>query len=197
MNRADLAITCHWIDKNFRLQEALLEFKKLNGRHIGSMLAAEVFNTLKEYEIVSKLFCITTDNASNNSRMMKELSKRLSQSCNIKWDPKAQHILCLNYVINLAVQAFLKAIKAVNTIKDTLTEEHEDHISEGNDMFNEDNEDEIENEDDEDEPIVEMEYFSETMEKIRKIVKVCLKSMTPISVALWALYSCSNLLINR
>jgi len=179
-----------------------LEFKKLNGRHTGSMLAEEVFNTLKEYDITSKLLCITTDNASNNTKLMKELSKKLHQLCNIKWDYKAHHILCLNHVINLVVEAFLKAIKVVNISKDTSSEACGDYFSDENNISDEDDEDEnenseVKNEDDEDEPFNDIECFSETMEKIRKIVKVCLKSMTPISVALWALYSCSNLLINR
>jgi len=144
-----------------------LEFKKLQGHHTGLMLSEEVFTVLQEYEITAKLLCITCDNASNNGTMMKELSNKLRRFCRIAWDHKAHHIACLNHVLNLAVEAFLKSIKATNL--------------DGTGFNDSDGDDEHEHEendsDDEEETgleieVVEGEGFKETMEKIRKIVKV-------------------------
>jgi hAT family C-terminal dimerisation region len=67
-----------------------------------------------------KLFCITTDSASNNGKMMKELSKLLRKRDGIKWNGPAHHIRCLAHVINLAVKAFLGNLKIAK-----LSEEHE------------------------------------------------------------------------
>jgi hypothetical protein len=68
---------------------------------------------LEEFDITAKLFCITTDNASNNGTMMRELSKRLEDEKGIIWDAKQHHIACLSHVINLIVTDFMKAIKGL------------------------------------------------------------------------------------
>jgi Ser-tRNA(Ala) deacylase AlaX len=70
---------------------------------------------LKEYDIAEKLFCITTDGATNNRTMCKEISRRLKEENDIEWNYKEMHIHCMNHVINLAVQEFLKSIKGIAT----------------------------------------------------------------------------------
>jgi hypothetical protein len=55
----------------------LLSFQQLQGSHTGEKLAEEIYNALDQYNIIEKLFCITTDNASNNSTAMTELSSLL------------------------------------------------------------------------------------------------------------------------
>ena len=93
------------------MQDALLEFKHVPGHHTGEALADEVYNILEKYELFEKLFCITMDNASNNEKMMRYLSRRLKNEQGIDWDPYEHHVACLNHVINLAVDDFMKAIK--------------------------------------------------------------------------------------
>jgi hypothetical protein len=104
----NLAITGHWIDSKFRLQQELLAFTPLEGGHTGEYMASIVFDTLEEFDIKEKFFCVTSDSASNNIKMVKELSKILLAKCNIKWDWKTNHIPCLAHIINLVVQKFLK-----------------------------------------------------------------------------------------
>ena len=88
----NIAITCHWIDDDWNLHEALLDFKHVPGSHTGRNLEDHVFNVIKEFGIQNKLFCITTDNASNNSKMMKRISKLLKNDLKINWDPKKHHV---------------------------------------------------------------------------------------------------------
>jgi len=57
------------------------------------------------------LFCITTDNASNNDTTCTELSDRLYESHSINWNWQENHIACLAHVLNLSVQTFLKNLK--------------------------------------------------------------------------------------
>jgi hypothetical protein len=51
----------------------------MEGHHFGEALAQEVFDVLEEYEISEKLFCITTDNAGNNTTLVKHLSTFLKE----------------------------------------------------------------------------------------------------------------------
>jgi hypothetical protein len=79
-----LAITCHWIDDNWKLHDALLDFKHISGNHYGEILGDEVFGIIEEYKIVDKLFCITTDNTGNNGTMMKRISLKGREDTRIK-----------------------------------------------------------------------------------------------------------------
>ena len=66
-------------------------------------------DTLEEYDIKHKLFCLTSDNASNNISMVDALATMLTKE-NIKWDSKTQHIPCVAHIINLVVQKFLSTL---------------------------------------------------------------------------------------
>src|SRR5277367_1871246 len=116
-----LAITGHWIDIKFRLHQELLAFIPLEGHHTGEYMASVVYDVLDEFDIKEKFFCVTTDSASNNLKMVKELSKLLYDRCGIEWDWKTNHIPCLAHIINLVVQKFLKtlAIQSDDDINDS------------------------------------------------------------------------------
>jgi hypothetical protein len=79
----------------------LLDFLKLEGRHSGENIAERIFEVLDKYLIAEKLFCITTDNASNNIKCMRHLSRILKDRKGVKWDYRKLHISCLNHVINI------------------------------------------------------------------------------------------------
>lgn len=65
---------------------------------------------LIEHNIQDRLYCITTDNASNNGTLCESLSALLDEK-GIKWDDTKNHIACLTHIINLAVKEFLKTLK--------------------------------------------------------------------------------------
>lgn len=109
-----IAITGYFIDSDFRLHEALLSFEELKGQHDGVNIGEAIYVCLDKYNIVEKLFCITTDNASNNCTALEHLGELLLQNKGIVWDYEEQHIRCLNHIINIAVQAFLKKCKVLN-----------------------------------------------------------------------------------
>ena len=67
-------------------------------------------SVLDEFEIDDKLNCITTDSASNNTTMVKELEIRLGER-GIIWPWKERHLPCITHVINIAVDEFIKLIK--------------------------------------------------------------------------------------
>src|SRR5271169_3555261 len=106
-----LAITSHYIDSDFNLHRDLLAFEHLDSSHTGQYLAGVVFKIIEDHNLSQKLFCITTDNASNNYSMVRELAKLLD-SIGIYRDPETNHIPCLAHIINLIVQSFLDALVA-------------------------------------------------------------------------------------
>src|SRR6202035_5314076 len=83
---------------------------------------------------MDKLQCITSDNASNNYALTRELSTRLSQDAGIKWNNETHHLPCLAHIINLLVKKLLTAIKrktpvrVPHTTNDDAEPESEDNI---------------------------------------------------------------------
>ena len=104
-----IAITGHYIDSAFQLHSELLTLENLEANHTGPYLASIVFDVLDQYNLAEKLFCITTDNASNNFTMSKEL-ENLLHNIDVDWDSSINHIPCLAHIINLVVQAFLNTL---------------------------------------------------------------------------------------
>jgi len=108
-----VAITSHYIDENFELQEDLLDFTEVDWSHICINLAEHIHEVLFKYDICEKLFCITTDNAANHDTTCEELSDSLYEWHSIDWNWEENHIGCLAHVLNLAVCSFLKNIKGM------------------------------------------------------------------------------------
>jgi len=109
-NTCALEITVHWIDDKFCLHQQLLSFIHLTGSHTGSQLASNVYQTLDEYDLKKRLFCITGDNAVNNMTMAKHLLNHLAIKNNIAWDPDTSYIPCFAHIINLVMQKFIRAV---------------------------------------------------------------------------------------
>ena len=109
-NTCALKITVHWIDDKFCLHQQLLSFIHLTGSHTRSLLASKVYQTLDEYDLKKRLFCITRDNAANNITMARHLSDHFTIKDNIVWDPDTNYILCFAHIINLVVQKFIRAV---------------------------------------------------------------------------------------
>ncbi|OAF57249.1 hypothetical protein VC83_04624 [Pseudogymnoascus destructans] len=73
-------------------------------------MAAVVHNVLEQFNITGRLFCMTTDNASNNGTMCKELESYMrSTTQEVEWSSDATKIPCMAHVIQLVVKAMLKA----------------------------------------------------------------------------------------
>jgi hypothetical protein len=105
------------VDSDFELNEALLSFEHLGGVHDGANLGRAIYNILDSYNIVDKLFCITTDNAGNNRTSLEVLQDLIWRNKGIRWDYKIHHIRCMNHCINLGVQVFLKTCKVLKDVE--------------------------------------------------------------------------------
>ena len=153
VNKLMTAICAYSITNDFKHHEALIDFKKLDEAHTGVGMAKALLETLDKFGLAEKLFCITSDAASNNCKMTKEL-QQLLRDRGIRWNAKEMHLFCLAHVINLAVQDFLKALKVVKPKDDTADDDDDD--------------------DDDDEDLIEVNHFESTVRKVRGIAKVLL-----------------------
>ena len=145
-----VAITSHYITSDFKLREDLLEFLHIPERHTGRNLATHVHKVLHDYNIHTNLYCITTDNASNNGKMIKELTKLFRRKDNIIWNGPQHHIPCFAHVINLAVKAFLRNLKIapVSDEHQWSSDIHDDFVADetpDDDVTHDDNDDDTDN----------------------------------------------------
>ena len=108
---------------DFILHEALLSFQELKGSHDGLNMGNAIYEVLDAYNIVEKLFCITTDNATNNKSALENLQKLMLDRKGIHWDFLSHHIRCMNHIINLAVQKFLKTCKILSDVEPVVDED--------------------------------------------------------------------------
>ena len=60
-----IGVTCTYIDKQFNLNETILAIKYVPYPHTGETIAEEIQNILNEWNLINKVFTITTDNGSN------------------------------------------------------------------------------------------------------------------------------------
>ncbi|CAG8737180.1 27045_t:CDS:1 [Racocetra persica] len=108
-----LAITGHWITQDWELQSSLIDFVNISGPHSGENLCNAFVKSCNKLEILSKLFAITSDNATNNDTLMKYLED-IYRSKNILFDANKFHCHCIAHILNLVVQDILKHLKADN-----------------------------------------------------------------------------------
>lgn len=106
------AITGHWLDKNYTYHERLIAFKYVEGEHDGLNLSTEIISVFEDMGIVGKIMCITSDNASNNTKMIEEIEKIYKEKYpreefTLTWNK----IECMAHVVNLAGQALFKNFK--------------------------------------------------------------------------------------
>ncbi|KAJ5388931.1 hypothetical protein N7509_011472, partial [Penicillium cosmopolitanum] len=94
---------------NYR--ELLLSFEPLSGEYLGPNLAKVLIIILQKHKLLDRVLTVTTDNISNNKTLIQSLheSEELEpfrKQIQIVW------ILCLTYVIQLALNQLLGRIKA-------------------------------------------------------------------------------------
>ena len=110
-NLAFMSVTIHWINESWKLREKTLDFPKLKGSHTGANLAAVFSKLLEDFNIAPQRFLsMTTDNASNNSTMMEELTARFEMK-GVTISPAQNWIPCIAHTMNLAVQDALSLLK--------------------------------------------------------------------------------------
>ena len=79
MKAAFLAIKGYWIDLDWVRHEELLGFPVISGNHTGANLGQIVNTVIGSLGCQNKLIAVTTDNASNNTTLVREVSKAVRE----------------------------------------------------------------------------------------------------------------------
>ena len=104
-SKSIFGVTGHWVDDENNLRELVLDAVEIRGPHSDVNLAEYVMDTLNDFDLKEKLYCITADNASNNVTMARQLTSQLPN-----FNAEEDLLGCTGHVINLAAQAGLKAL---------------------------------------------------------------------------------------
>lgn len=100
-----MAVTVHFIDKDFILNSLILDSVSFRDAHSGEQIASVLKNIVDEFGIKDKVLAVCTDNASNNDTFIQDLLD------NGYIKDKECHIRCFAHVLNLSAQDSLKEIK--------------------------------------------------------------------------------------
>ena len=102
-----IGIYASWMNANFELQEILLRFMHLKGKHSAVRLANGLLSVFSTIGVANRLGPGTGDNASTNKAAAIHLAGRLEAEELYSMD--GSHIIgCMCHILNLAAQDFLK-----------------------------------------------------------------------------------------
>jgi len=77
-NLGYLCVTCHFINKDWKLQKRIISFNLVASPHDGLTMFTALLKCLKDWHLEHKVFSITLDNAKNNNKMVGYLRTNLS-----------------------------------------------------------------------------------------------------------------------
>ena len=116
-NEPFTCVTSHYTDSNMKLQKKILGFCKILHPHDGLAIYDSLTSVFGEYDIQSKIFSITFDNASNNKSVINLFVRT------IRAGPLSEifHVRCVCHIINSIVQDGLKLISpSLHAIQSTI-----------------------------------------------------------------------------
>ncbi|CAB5374274.1 unnamed protein product [Rhizophagus irregularis] len=109
LTKSFLSITAHFINKEWNLQNIIIDFIQTQDSHTGSNIKDAFLLGISNMSLESKIMGITTDNASNNSTFMTSLSIWAAENV-VNFNKKEQHIRCFAHSINLSVKEALSCL---------------------------------------------------------------------------------------
>lgn len=108
-NESYIAVTAHFVNKDFILKSVLLENSELSERHTTVNLSDEIRSIITKWKLEAKIVLVVSDNASNIKNAIHTLHLR--------------HLGCFAHTINLVVEESLKCESdLINKVKTIVTE---------------------------------------------------------------------------
>ncbi|CAL5039467.1 unnamed protein product [Urochloa decumbens] len=118
-NLGYLGVTAHFINEEFELKKKIIAFKQTSFPHTSYAVQDGITSCLMEWELVDKMFTLTLDNASVNTKATKNMRDALGDQ--MFFGGENLHVRCAAHVLNIMVQAGLKVIpRAVGSIRDII-----------------------------------------------------------------------------
>jgi hypothetical protein len=72
-DRGFMALTCHYIDDDWKLKKRIICFTPLSSPHIGTNIAQAIFDKLVLWNLNKKTFSLVLDNATSTDTCIREL----------------------------------------------------------------------------------------------------------------------------
>jgi hypothetical protein len=110
-HQAFMAVTGYFIDEDWNYREILLGFEPLHGTHTGVNLGSVLLDLLQKHGIKNRVLTVTTDNASNNSTLLKSIQDSL-QSLVLPNQMPIIRVPCMAHVIQLSLKELLGKMEA-------------------------------------------------------------------------------------
>ena len=114
-NLGYLCVTCHFINKDWKLQKRIISFNLVASPHDGLTMFTALLKCLKDWHLEHKVFSITLDNAKNNNKMVGYLRTNLSERHLLLGNGGLLHMRCRAHVLNLIVKEGFKIIDTATT----------------------------------------------------------------------------------
>ncbi|KAJ9542242.1 hypothetical protein OSB04_028748 [Centaurea solstitialis] len=115
-----MAITAHYIDAKWSLQNRIISFIHVSSPHTAEALSQAMMECLLDWNIDNKLSTLTVDNCSTNDAIIDRLLGTLSSS-SLMLKGKIFHMRCCAHIINIIVQDGFSIIKgAIENVRDSV-----------------------------------------------------------------------------
>lgn len=102
-------VIARWISDDWELQNVVIDLTVLHGSHKGKNIAKSFWDVLVDYDIVEKLFSVTTDNATNMDTLFEEL-ERLAEEYGIPFDSVNFRVRCFAHILNLSSRDMINTV---------------------------------------------------------------------------------------
>ena len=116
-----ISIVAHYVNADWELQKKVIGLRLIEVKHTGENIAERIAAVVDEFGLIDKVFSITLDNASSNSKAMNELTPLFASYLGPDPSPEPQdpsnrtyslvHQRCACHIINLIVKSGLKRLK--------------------------------------------------------------------------------------
>ncbi|KAK3938082.1 ribonuclease H-like domain-containing protein [Diplogelasinospora grovesii] len=107
LNRlAILDVSAHFIDSKSSIQQRLLALREQQGAYTGLNIALTLAEIASDWEIIDRIGCLVSDNASNNDVCGEEFFRRILPGFSVE-DASDRCIRCYGHILNLVGRAFL------------------------------------------------------------------------------------------
>lgn len=107
-----LSVVAHYVNNDCVMEKRIICLKLINVSHTGENIAYCIIKVMEDFGFTNKIFLITLDNATSNSRAMDILTPVLSTYV----DSFLLHQRCAYHIINLIVKCGLKRLSSYNKV---------------------------------------------------------------------------------
>ncbi|KAL2904569.1 putative AC transposase, partial [Bienertia sinuspersici] len=104
-----VCVTVHWIDDDWFLPKRIFCFEAMEEAHNDFNIKTRIVNCCKNFHLVDKIFSISLDNATANTKAIDFLKE--DPSINMLLGGSLMHVRCCTHILNVCVQEGLGELR--------------------------------------------------------------------------------------